>query len=164
MAGGLFHRPFVFNEKCIIFSLICMALFLTPPPMQKPYLLYASLFVIFVISYVAMAWYDYYFNCDLISLQRGQYSLTGLLKPSLKDTELSQKSKQTFATTTEKTNIEINRKKILIYLFHLIGIVPFLGYICYVQNRIHNNVYIILSVLTLFTLLYHGSELLSHIH
>ena len=30
MAGGLFGRPFVFNEKCIIFSLI-----LHPDPLDK---------------------------------------------------------------------------------------------------------------------------------
>ena len=28
MAGGLFGRPFTFNIKCIIFSLLIMAIFL----------------------------------------------------------------------------------------------------------------------------------------
>ena len=71
MAGGLFGRPFVFNEKCIIFSLICMALFLYKPHFQNQYVLYFTLFIIFVVAYVAMAWYDYYFNCDIVPLKRG---------------------------------------------------------------------------------------------
>lgn len=164
MAGGLFHRPFVFNEKCIIFSLICMSLFLMKPPMHNEYLLYVQLFLIFVISYVAMAWYDYYFNCDLISLQRGEYSFTGLLKPSQKDKQQSSQSKQKFETSDDKQQLETSRKKILIYMFHLVGIVPFLGYICYFRKSIHPNAYIILSVLTIFTLLYHASGLLFQIH
>jgi hypothetical protein len=161
MAGGLFHRPFVFNEKCIIFSLICMALFLTTPP-KNVYLLIPILFFIFVIAYVAMAWYDYYFNCDLIALKRGQMSVTSLFKPSIKDQQLSKKSKQTFADNTEKQNVETRRKKLLIYAFHLVGIVPLLIYICYFQKSVHSNVYILLGVLTLFTFLYHGSEMMVH--
>ena len=71
MAGGLFGRPFVLNEKCIVFSLICMTLFLFKPTFRNQYLLYFTLFIIFVVAYVAMAWYDYYFNCDIVPLKRG---------------------------------------------------------------------------------------------
>ena len=81
MAGGLFGRPFVLNEKCIVFSLICMALFLFKPTFGNQYLLYFTLFIIFVVAYVAMAWYDYYFNCDLLPLQKGKYSLQQFIKP-----------------------------------------------------------------------------------
>ena len=71
MAGGLFGRPLVLNEKCIVFSLICMGLFLYKPMFENTYLKYLSLFLIFVVAYVAMAWYDYYFNCDIVPLNRG---------------------------------------------------------------------------------------------
>ena len=40
MAGGLFGRPFVLNEKCIFFSVICMALFLYKPNFTNQYILY----------------------------------------------------------------------------------------------------------------------------
>ena len=58
MAGGLFNnKPFVINEKCIFFSLICMALFLFKPNFHSNITLYFSLFIIFVVAYVAMAWF-----------------------------------------------------------------------------------------------------------
>ena len=83
MAGGLFGRPFTFNVKCIIFSMICMALFLYNPNIKNPYILYGTLFFIFTVAYVAMAWYDYYFNCDLLPLRKGKYSLQQYVKPPL---------------------------------------------------------------------------------
>ena len=80
MAGGLFGVSFVFNVKCIIFSLICMALFLYNPSslLKNKYLLYVSLFIIFVLAYVAMAWYDYFYDCPLSLLQKakGVFSFT----------------------------------------------------------------------------------------
>ncbi len=81
MAGGLFGRPFTFNVKCIIFSIICMALFLYKPNIQNQYVLYGVLFIIFTVAYVAMAWYDYYFNCDLLPLKKGKHSLQQYIKP-----------------------------------------------------------------------------------
>ena len=81
MAGGLFDKPFVINEKCIVFSLICMALFLYKPNFQNSYMLYFALIIIFIIAYVAMAWYDFYFDCKLLPLKKGEISLTGLFKP-----------------------------------------------------------------------------------
>ena len=52
MAGGLFDRPFAFNMKCIVFSIISMALFLYKPAFKNQYYLYFTLFIIFVVSYV----------------------------------------------------------------------------------------------------------------
>lgn len=157
MAGGLFGRPFVFNEKCIIFSLLCMLLFLIKPPYHNTFVLYTSLFLIFIGAYVAMAWYDYYFNCNLISLQRGQYSMTGLLKPP-------QEAQHVSMNKEEKQTVENKRKKILIYLFHIIGIIPFLMYLFYYQNKTPYFVFPLLFVLIVFTFLYHISELLYLIH
>ena len=83
MAGGLFGKPFVFNIKCIIFSLLCMALFLINPTFKSKYTMYFTLFLIFAISYVAMAWYDAYYDCQILPFKRGKYSLTGLMKPKV---------------------------------------------------------------------------------
>ena len=77
MAGGFFNRPFVLNEKCIFFALVCMGLFLYKPEFKNQFFLYFTLFVIFVIAYVSMAWYDYFFNCDILPLKRGTKSFTG---------------------------------------------------------------------------------------
>ena len=156
MAGGLFGRPFVLNEKCIVFSLICMALFLIKPTFKNQYLLYFSLFVIFVVAYVAMAWYDYYFNCDIVPLKRGTRSFTGLFKPPAHAPEKQEKDKD--------TKLDNSRRHMLIYAMHILMIAPLLGYIAIYKNKINPITYPIIGVLALFTAGYHGSAILLHSH
>ncbi len=157
MAGGLFGRPFVFNEKCIIFSLICMALFLYKPHFQNQYLLYLTLFIIFVVAYVAMAWYDYYFNCDIVPLKRGSgYGLTQLFKPDAHVPEKQEKDKD--------TPLDTKRRYFLISIMHLALIAPLLGYIAIYRKQINPITYPILGVLALFTAGYHGGKMLITSH
>jgi len=157
MAGGLFGRPFVFNEKCIIFSLICMALFLYKPHFQNQYVLYFTLFFIFVVAYVAMAWYDYYFNCDIVPLKRGsRYGPTQLLKPDAHVPDKQEKDKDTL--------LDDKRRHFLIYAMHLALIVPLLGYIAIYRKQINPITYPILGVLALFTAGYHGGMMLINSH
>jgi len=156
MAGGLFGRPFVLNEKCIVFSLICMALFLIKPTFKNQYLLYFSLFVIFVVAYVAMAWYDYYFNCDIVPLKRGTRSFTGLFKPPAHAPEKQEKDKD--------TKLDNSRRHMLIYAMHILMIAPLLGYIAIYKNKINPITYPIIGVLALFTAGYHGSAIMLHSH
>ena len=156
MAGGLFGRPFVLNEKCIVFSLICMALFLIKPTFKNQYLLYFSLFVIFVVAYVAMAWYDYYFNCDIVPLKRGTRSFTGLFKPPAHAPEKQEKDKD--------TKLDNSRRHMLIYAMHILMIAPLLGYIAIYKNKINPITYPIIGVLALFTAGYHASAIMLHSH
>ena len=157
MAGGLFGRPFVFNEKCIIFSLICMALFLYKPQFQNQYLLYLTLFIIFVVAYVAMAWYDYYFNCNIVPLKRGSgYGLTQLFKPDAHVPEKQKKDKD--------ASLDNKRRHFLIYAMHLALIAPLLGYIAIYRKQINPITYPILGVLALFTAGYHGGMMLITSH
>ena len=156
MAGGFFGRPFVLNEKCIFFSLICMALFLYKPSFNSSFSLYLTLFVIFVISYVAMAWYDFYFNCDILPLKRGTHSFTGKFKPPAHD-----KSKQ---IQDKDTSLDKSRRHILIYISHIIFIVPLLSYIALKKNKSNKFVYPLLGVMAVFTTGYHGVSLIMHSH
>ena len=156
MAGGLFGRPFVLNEKCIVFSLICMALFLIKPTFKNQYLLYFSLFLIFVVAYVAMAWYDYYFNCDIVPLKRGTRSFTGQFKPPAHAPEKQEKDKD--------TKLDNSRRHMLIYAMHILMIAPLLGYIAIYKNKINPITYPIIGVLALFTAGYHGSAIMLHSH
>jgi len=151
MAGGLFGRPFVFNIKCIIFSLLMMALFLVTPVFKSNLILGVTLFIIFVISYVAMAWYDFYYNCRLLPLKRGTKSLTGLLKPDVH----SQKQ-------INETNM--SRGSMMIYASHIVFIVPLLIYIAYYKGKVNQMIYPILIVLAVFTLLYHGMGMITGSH
>ena len=153
MAGGLFGRPFEFNVKCIVFSMICMALFLYKPNINSQYVLYMTLFIIFVIAYVAMAWYDYYFNCDIVPLKRGKYSLTGKMKPPA---HVPEKQEQ-----TEDSNLDRKRSHYIIYAVHLLFIVPLLTYIAVYKGKINKLTYPILGVLAIFTAAYHGTAMLA---
>ena len=154
MAGGLFNRPFSFNLKCIIFSLLCMALLLIKPNFNNNYYLYFTLFLVFVLAYVGMAWYDYFFNCDILPLEKGKIGgITGQLKP-----KSHSKDKQ---ENGYKTDLDSKRHHLLIYLSHLLFIVPLLLYIAYYKDKINNMVYPILGVLAVFTAGYHGISLMT---
>jgi len=152
MAGGLFGRPFVLNVKCIIFSLICMALFLYKPVFTDGLTLYFTLFIIFVISYVSLAWYDYYYDCRIGPLRRGTMSFTGLFKPP---PHVPAKQVKNEDRPTDR-----NRKMMLIAASHVLFIVPLLLYIAYFRRRVNQMTYPLLVVLAAFTFLYHGTNLL----
>jgi len=158
MAGGLFGRSFVFNIKCIIFSLLCILLFLINPSKiyNKKYLISIILLIIFVLAYVLMAWYDYYYDCRILPLKKAKYSLTELIKPDAhilaKQVEYIDDMKDT------------RQRKIIIYLFHIILIIPLITYISYYQSKSHTVSFILLGVLTVFTLLYHSTELIYYSH
>jgi len=60
MAGGLFSgHPFAFNWKCIIFTLILAGGYWVLPH-KNPWVL---AFLIWS-PYIALAWYDYSYNCQ----------------------------------------------------------------------------------------------------
>jgi len=151
MAGGLFGRPFAFNIKCIIFSLICMALFLYKPSFSNNYTLYGTLFIIFVISYVAMAWYDYFYECSILPLRQGKYSWMRLIKPLAHEPEKQKEG---------KCDQEITARLMLIYMMHLLFIAPLIAYIAIYKNKINPIVYPLLGVLAIFTAGYHGVALM----
>lgn len=151
MAGGLFGRPFELNIKCIIFSIIIMLLFLYKPTIKSNLVLGIILFVIFVISYVAMAWYDYFYECRILPFKRGEKSLTGLLKPPIhNDRQINNRNRE--------------KGHMIIYLSHILFIVPLLVYIAYYKQKVNKMIYPILIVLALFTVLYHGVAMLSGSH
>jgi hypothetical protein len=155
MAGGLFGKPFAFNIKCIIFSLISMALFLYKPTFSSNYTLYGTLFIIFVIAYVAMAWYDYFFDCRILPLRKGTHSWQSLIKPPAHQSE---KQKEWGCET------DTSAKHVLIYLAHIFFIVPIIAYVALYRKQVNPMVYPILGVLALFTLGYHGMYLMISSH
>ena len=165
MAGGLFGRPFTINIKCVIFSLICIVLFLYKPEFKNLYIKYMSLFIIATISYVAMAWYDYYFNCDILPLKRGKYSWQQYIKPPTH--EPKKQLKNINPDTNLDTNLDTIDKKreyYLIYALHILFIVPLLAYLALYRNKVNPIVYPILGVLAAFTLFYHGFSFIASVH
>jgi len=156
MAGGLFNRPFVLNEKCIFFALICMGLFLYKPNFKNQYVLYLVLFIIFLVAYVSMAWYDYFFDCDILPFKRGKISISGLFKPPAHNLDKQNNNKE--------TSLDTKKRSLLIYLSHILFIVPLLIYISIYKNKVNKIIYPLLLVLAIFTLSYHGIALITWIY
>jgi len=158
MSGGIFPGyPFTLNIKCIIFSLIIMAIYTYCPPkvnsIIKILLIY---FIIFVISYVALAWYDYYYACSQLPLHRSENSITGKIKPPPheEDKQLNQLM----------TIQEVDKNHKTIFWLHFALIVPLLAYIGFKRDKAHPRSFDLLLVLTIFTAIYHGVRILSTSH
>ena len=153
MSGGIFYDyPFTLNIKCIIFSLIIMIIYsYCPPNFESKLATFLTYFIIFVISYVGLAWYDYYYQCTQLPLMRGKYSFTGLFKPPIE-------------STYTMSEVEINKNTTMIYLLHLIIIVPLLSYIGIMKNNTNPRFFDILLVVCVMTSIYHGSKLIGTSH
>ena len=156
MSGGLFGRPFVLNIKCIIFSLVCMSLFLINPGKFNKYIVYFILFIIFIVAYISMAWYDFFYNCSVLPFKRGKYGITGLFKPPPHNINKQVKYIE--------NDIDIKKKHLIIYWSHILVIVPLIGYLAIKQNKSHKSFYILLGVIGIFTLIYHGLGIMTSMH
>ena len=159
MSGGLFPGyPFTLNIKCIIFSLIIMIIYTFRPPVLSLFPSLVVYFIIFVVSYVALAWYDYYYACSQLPLQKstGGGGFTGLFKPPPHETQ-----KQVDHMFSQK---ELDKNNKSIYALHFLIIVPILLYIGIKSQKTPKQLFYILLVLAAFTATYHGFRLLSTIH
>lgn len=59
MAGGIYPgRPFSFNIKCIVFTAVVAGGYWALPPRR-----WWALALLLWLPYVAMAWYDYAYDC-----------------------------------------------------------------------------------------------------
>jgi hypothetical protein len=157
MSGGVFpDYPFTLNIKCIIFSVLIMMIYTFRPPVLSLLPSLLIYFIIFVISYVALAWYDYYYACSQLPLQRSTVGVTHYLKPPVHEPE-----KQTEHMFSEK---EINKNNTTIYALHLLLIVPLLVYVGIKGTKTPTEAFYLIIVLAVFTSVYHGVRLLSVAH
>ena len=147
MAGGIFvDQPYHPNPKCLLFSAIVMALYWFLPTNKNPLML----FLIFILSYVAMAWYDYKYNCDTKMYSGnniGANTFDAIFKPQRRNED------------TDKKNLSENQEAEYlqrVYLFHIIAIAPLLIYIGYMGKNSNKNVFPVLFVTGLIALAYHG--------
>jgi hypothetical protein len=89
MANGIFiNRPFSFNIKCIIFGLILVIGYWKASGKNVNFWLFP---LIFVVAYIAMAWYDELYNCSdrLRSGRSGVVSVVdSIFKPQLRNLSL----------------------------------------------------------------------------
>jgi hypothetical protein len=156
MAGGIYiNRPFSPNIKCIIFSFFMMAYYWTSSKFTggKPNnLLYP---LIFIIAYVAMAWYDVIYNCS-------DRLYSGVSGPAATISSIFKDQLRTYKHT--KKDIVLDQEDIYqknVYLTHLLMIVPiimFVGVQGYRDKLGENSKdwYMLLNVLGLGAFVYHG--------
>ena len=152
MAGGIFKNyPFELNIKCVIFSFIIIALFFyVPPEMNIAWKIFIA-FLLFVIAYVAMAWYDYKFECMKLALKRGSRGgLTTLLKP---ETHIASQTDRSKDTDEEK-----QLTWALINIYHLFILTPLLVYVGIngiQKNKMTTTPIVLLVASFAFGILYH---------
>jgi len=108
------------------------------------------------VSYVSLAWYDYYYGCTQLPLQRSNIGITHHLKPPVYD-----KERQEEHMFSQK---EIDKNSTTIYAMHVLLIVPLLLYIGIKKGKASRHFFEILIVLAAFTAVYHGFRLLSTSH
>jgi len=155
MAGGIFpNYPFQLNIKCVIFSIIIISLFFYKPPNVNNYWKIFISLILFVVSYVAMAWYDYQFECQKLALKRGtsDKGLTQKFKPPIHTESQRDMSK----ATKEENTLELY----LIHFYHILVITPLLLYIGIHKNKTNPNLFIVVVANLLFALLYHLPRML----
>jgi hypothetical protein len=152
MSGGLFPGyPFTLNIKCIVFSIIIMIIYTFRPPVLSLVPSLLVYFIIFVISYVALAWYDYYYACSQLPLQksRGGGGFTSYFKPPVH--EPTKQNEHTFTQT------ELDKNNKVIFAMHLL----FIGI---KSDKTPKQAFYLLIVLAVFTAIYHGFRLLAVTH
>ena len=154
MAGGLFKNyPFELNIKCVIFSTIIIILFFFHPPEMNIIWKSFIAFILFVVAYVAMAWYDYKFECMKLALKRGSKGgVTTLFKPephTESQTNSSKDTKDDRQLTMALTNI-----------YHLFIITPLVIYIGVYGDKSNQNAIVVLIANLAFAILYHSVRVL----
>jgi len=136
MAGGIFtDRPFELNIKCVYFSMYSALLYYLGG--GNNLLLIA---LIFVISYVLLAWYDYAYDCNT-KMRSGNSPIgtSSIFKPQYSSVD------------------KIYKRKV--YFFHVAFVAPLLLYIGYNGSKSNSDIWAPTSGLGALTLAYHGLNL-----
>lgn len=156
MAGGIFTtRPFEPNPKCIVFGFGMIGYYWLSVFSVGGKVNYWLFPLIFVISYVLMAYYDAVYDCQsrLYSGDRGLVApFDSIFKPQLR----TYPHRRSDLSPSQE---EIYQKNV--YLFHLFLVVPVLSYVGYRlwSSPTEKEWSMVLLVLSLGALLYHGFRL-----
>jgi hypothetical protein len=151
MAGGIFvDQPYHPNPKCLLFSVIIMGIYWFSPINKNSFLLP----IIFVLSYVAMAWYDYIYNCDYIMYSGnalGPNTIDAIFKPQQRN------------TNHNKPNLSKNQEKEYlrrVYLFHVLAVSPILLYVGYYGEQSNKKIFPVILTLGGISMGYHGLRMI----
>lgn len=159
MAGGIFvDQPFHFNPKCVVFSVVLIIGYWFLPPKQP-----ALIPIIFITAYIAMAWYDYLYNCDTTLYSGtspiGAATFDAWGKPQLRTTKHS-----------PSINLHPNQEQAYqrnINYFHIFGVFPFFVVASYFgiqaikkQTPLNRGLQASMFIVALWVIAYHTFRLL----
>ena len=151
MASGIFvEKPFHPNPKCVIFAIILMLCYWFLPRKNNIFMLP----IIFVVSYVLMAWYDYLYDCNTI-MRSGQWigpnTFDAIFKPQRRD----EKPEHDIEFVKDQEQAYLSR----VYLFHILAVVPVLLYAGYKGKDADDRIFPVLTVYGIIALFYHLTRL-----
>lgn len=155
MAGGIFaDQPFHSNLKCSIIGVIMMILYWILP-YRNPFMLP----VVFLVTYIAIAWYDYLYNCSN-QLYSGTFPVALATLDSWAKPQKRFEAVKPDAPPLVKEQELTYKKKI--YALHSLFIAPFLFYLGWYGRKANNNVWSIVGTVAFLALLYHGLRIIYH--
>jgi hypothetical protein len=155
MAGGIFaDQPFVVNIKCIIISILLM-IFYWILPHKNPFMLP----IIFITGYIAVAWYDYLYKCNITMYSGtspvGMATLDAWGKPQRRFEDKQNDERDDLVTNQEL----VYKKKI--YALHALFIAPFIFYVGWYgkKNKVNKKMWSVVGSIAFLVILYHGLRL-----
>lgn len=151
--GGIFtNRPFELNIKCVFYGFALMLAYWFLPG-QNVYLLP----VIFIFAYIAMAWYDYLYDCNAKMYSGnspvGMSVFDSIFKPQRRGESKKYPRDDSLLPDQEQAYLRT------VYLFHLIAVVPLLGYIGWQGVNANPKVFPALLAVAGLAGVYHGARL-----
>jgi hypothetical protein len=132
------------NIKCIIFATVIMMGYYLSAGKTANLLL---LPVIFIVSYISMAWYDKRYNCsETLKSGSSVAMVDSIFKPSLGQ----QLNSGVLSPDEQKLAYQKN-----VYLFHMLLVAPILIYVGMNTVKTNKNVFALLLALGYGALIYH---------
>lgn len=150
MQTGVFvDQPSHFNPKCVYFAAVLM-FFYWYLPNRNPFLLP----VIFVVAYIAMAWYDYLYNCDMQLYSGkglGMTTLDSWGKPQRRTKKPMMPDSGTKLVDDQEYQYRVN-----IHRFHVVAVASVLIYVGYAKDKSTKYIWNLIGAYGILVTIYHA--------
>ena len=161
MAGGIFvNKPFSLNISCVLFGFLMIIMYhFLPDRKDRTKWMFP---LIFIVSYVAMAWYDWFYDCDKV-LPSGTSKLnplaTAIFKPQRRD--LTNETKPEVIRALTENPVKNQEQVFLskVYIFHVLLVAPLILWIGWKGTKTNPALFNVLLGLGGLALFYHGFRL-----
>jgi hypothetical protein len=155
MAGGIFvDQPYHPNPKCLVFSFLLMLAYWFLPATKNVFMLFA----IFLISYIALAWYDEMYDCSqtlLSGTSLGPNTFDAIFKPQKRSQNKIKNKDKNINFVKDQEQSYLSR----VYLFHVLAVAPLVIYVGYNGLNTDSRAFPVLLTFGVLALMYHGTRL-----